>query len=402
MAQLEKFSHSSRSSPKSNSTTFEQLLPGNERSWSTSSSPTAYYDHEEYTPTHGKKSVISKVKEKAKKLKHSLSGRKKMQENDVHDDSNTPSWGVTLDDDDEEDVDPEYLGAPMYESELAPEPLKEAARQHPRADPVLSEKHVTPRSIKRNQVFEHDNNREKLPDSPSKTITETVTERLAPAYAAVSDATHAFASKISNLTLSNTDNHESDIQKTPKNVHFANVNKLGQNVDQNPNALTSPVKKWDKGISVKEYFAEKFEPGEGERSLSQIITEAMSPRHSSSSDIGMMEKMKGAVTSFIQPEFSPKSSTTKSIKSASASNIPVSTSDIMSPKNVIISTNNNLPQDNPITMPHKSHLYTTNDPSSISQIPEFHSARSSPLIPISSSIQEVIEEQNHERILQPN
>lgn len=52
------------------------------------------------------------MKEKAKKLKHSLSGRKKMQENDVHDDNNTPSWGVTLDDDDEEDVDPEYLGAP--------------------------------------------------------------------------------------------------------------------------------------------------------------------------------------------------------------------------------------------------------------------------------------------------
>lgn len=50
------------------------------------------------------------MKEKAKKLKHSLSGRKKMQENDVHDD--TPSWGVALDDDDEEDVDPEYLGAP--------------------------------------------------------------------------------------------------------------------------------------------------------------------------------------------------------------------------------------------------------------------------------------------------
>lgn len=265
------------------------------------------------------------MKEKAKKLKYSLSGKKKLQENDIHDDNTTPSWGVTLDDDDEEDVDPEYLGAPsnifltlldyyfykqpdywytflvaiiyflqiicylciasclVYESELAPEPLKEAARQHPRADPVLSEKHVTPspRSIKRNQFFENDNT-EKLPDSPSKTITETVTEKLAPAYAAVSDATHAFASKISNLTLTNSDNHESVIQNTPKNVHFADVN----NVDQNANALTSPVRKWDKGVSVKEYFAEKFEPGVGERSLSQIITEAMSPRQSSSGDIG--------------------------------------------------------------------------------------------------------------------
>lgn len=171
----------------------------------------------------------------------------------------------------------------MYESELAPEPLKEAARQHPRADPVLSEKHITPRSNKRNEFFEH-NNTEKLPDSPSKTITETVTETLGPAYAAVSEATHAIASKISNLTLANTDNHESVIHNAPKNVHFADV---GQNVKQNSNfALTSPVKKWDKGVSVKEYFAEKFEPGEGERSLSQIITEAMSPRQSSSGDTG--------------------------------------------------------------------------------------------------------------------
>lgn len=98
--------------------------------------------------------------------------------------------------------------------------------------------------------------------------------------------------------------------------------------------------------------------------------------------------MKGAVTSFIQPEYSPKSTTTKNIKSASASNIPISTSEILSPKNVIISTNDNLPQDNPISMPHKNPLSTSNDPASISEFPEFHSARSSPLIPISSSVQE--------------
>lgn len=94
--------------------------------------------------------------------------------------------------------------------------------------------------------------------------------------------------------------------------------------------------------------------------------------------------MKGAVTSFIQPEYSPKSTTTKSIKSASASNIPVSTSDILSSKNVT----NNLAQDNSISMPHKSSLSTSNDPQSITQFPEFHSARSSPLIPFSSSDQE--------------
>ncbi|CAN4098784.1 unnamed protein product [Withania somnifera] len=406
MAQLDpipKISQTSKGTPKFNSLTFNQLLQGNERSWSTSTSPAANYDHEEYTPNHGKKSVISQVKEKAKKLKYTLSGKKKLQENDVHDDNNIPPWGVTLHDDSEEDEDPEYLGAPMYESELAPEPYKEAARQHPRADLVLSEKSITPRSIKGHQVIEHDNT-EKLPDSPSKTITETVAEKLAPAYAAVYAATYAIASKISNLTLTNTDNQESGIQNVQKNGQFAgqsNMNKLGQNVEQNDNALTSPIHKWDKGVSFKEYFVEIFEPGEGDRSLSQIITEAISPRQAASSDTGIVERVKGAITSFIQLDDSPKS--TKNCIKSSATTNPIATSGILSPNNVIISTNDNLPQDNPISMPHNSSLSTTTkEPALLSQNSEFHSARSSPRVAISDSVDQVVEEQSHGRILQPN
>ncbi|XP_009602256.3 low-temperature-induced 65 kDa protein-like [Nicotiana tomentosiformis] len=261
-------------------------------------------------------------------------------------------------------------------------------RQHPRADPVVSEKHVVPTSIK-HEVIEQDN-KETLPDSPSKTITETVTEKLAPAYAAVSDATHAIASKFSGLTLTNSNEQESGNQHAaPKTGHFAesNVNKLGQNVEQNASGISSPGK-WDKGVSVKEYFVEIFEPGEGERSLSQIITEAMSPRQAASGDKGIVEKMKGAVTSFIRPDDAPKS-TENSIKSSAPNNIPISTSSTtlspkcpsLSSKNIVISTNDNLPQDNPIAMPHKSLISTTNETAaSLSHIPEFHSASSSPLI----------------------
>ena len=89
---------------------------------------------------------------------------------------------------------------PVYESEKAPEACKETARQHPRAIPVVSEKHVFPNSIK------HDVEQEKQkPLSPNNTITETVTEKLGPAYAAVSDATHAIASKIAGLTIAGGD-----------------------------------------------------------------------------------------------------------------------------------------------------------------------------------------------------
>ena len=79
--------------------------------WSPQSSPTLRKDHDlehDQSPNH-KKSVIAKVKERAKKWRSNLIKKKHS------DDSNTtPSWGVSLDDDeDEEDEeDPEYLGAP--------------------------------------------------------------------------------------------------------------------------------------------------------------------------------------------------------------------------------------------------------------------------------------------------
>lgn len=71
--------------------------------WNSTTSTAKNQDQEENSTP--KKSVLTKVKEKAKKLKHTLSGRKK-------NDSATPSWGLSLDDEEEDDEDPEYLGAP--------------------------------------------------------------------------------------------------------------------------------------------------------------------------------------------------------------------------------------------------------------------------------------------------
>lgn len=65
------------------------------------------HDPEEDHTHHQKKSVLAKVKERAKKLRHSLSGKKKHSEEG----NTTPSWGVSLEDEDEEE-DAEYLGAP--------------------------------------------------------------------------------------------------------------------------------------------------------------------------------------------------------------------------------------------------------------------------------------------------
>ncbi|KAL5750310.1 hypothetical protein ACOSP7_024913 [Xanthoceras sorbifolium] len=298
------------------SPTIEQFLGGDSSRWSPHSSPTfrKEYDLEEDHSHHQKKSVLTKVKEKAKKFRHSLSKKK----HSGGDEGNTtPSWGVTLEDDEDEEEDAEYLGAPMYESELAPEGYKENARQHPRAFPVISERHVLTSSVNNDEkpdIGQEENEKPSVekenekPPSPLKTLTETVTEKLAPAYATVSDATLAIASKIQSLTVSSPTSASETDKKT--------VGETGQK-DTSP---TTQI--WDKGVSVKEYILNKFEPGEDEKALSQVITDAMSPRRSPREGT-MVEKVKEVVTSLIWSEEPSQSSIAHS--TTITSHIPIST-----------------------------------------------------------------------------
>ncbi|KAK4606562.1 hypothetical protein RGQ29_000690 [Quercus rubra] len=356
--------------PKSpTSPIFEQLLRGDGSKWSpNSSSPTFGRDHdpEEDHAHPQKKSVLTKVKEKAKKLRNTLSNKKRNSE----DDNTTPSWGVSLDDyedEEEEEEDAEYLGAPMYESELAPETYRETARQHPREIPVISEKHVLSSSVNCNAEQE----KEKT-TSPNKTITETVTERLAPAYAAISDATYALASKVQGLTVSTpaasqTTSREA-IAPQPLSGQTVPQTYSGTSVLQTYSSTFAPEigthantseQIWDKGVSVKEYLMHKLEPEEDERALSQVISEAMSPRsRRTPGDIGVVEKVREAVTSLLWHEESPKYTAANSTKSTT-SHLPISTN---------------------------AHL----------------AKNSASHIPISTNVHEVGEEENHGRILQAN
>ncbi|KAA8549303.1 hypothetical protein F0562_000987 [Nyssa sinensis] len=243
----------------------------------------------------------------------SLKSRRKLKNCDTvsarrstgHDDNVTPSWGVSLEDD-EDFEDPEYFGAPMYESELAPEGYKETARQHPRAFPVVSEKHVVPSSVKQEN--------EKPPSSSTRTITETVSEKLAPAYAAVSDATQTIASKIAGLTVAT--------PAAPETGEYAGSGKqTSSGVSEAGEHASGSQQTWDKGVSVKEYLMHKLEPGEDEKALSQVITEAISPKKTPG-DMGVVEKVKDAVTSLLRNE----ESSHLTIKTTNSSTrIPIST-----------------------------------------------------------------------------
>ncbi|KAG2311952.1 hypothetical protein Bca4012_026468 [Brassica carinata] len=274
--------------------------------------------------SHHKKSLFSKMKDKAKKLQHSLSGKRRHDEEG--DATMSPPFGRSADhqvreaggyatlsprdkskdqkkreEGDFEEEDPEYLGAPMYESKKAPEELKVTARQHPRETPVITEtnilsvlpaKHGAEQEqkyctgsntenpiVSGKNVLSDDSVNEKKgkeytnkePISPSKTVTETVTETLAPAYAKVSDVTHAITKKIQDMAFPESADAEQEIN------NVSEINTAGTN---QPTGFNTKV--WDKGVSMKEYISQKLTPGEDDRELSRVISKAISPRKASS------------------------------------------------------------------------------------------------------------------------
>ncbi|OMO62005.1 hypothetical protein CCACVL1_23083 [Corchorus capsularis] len=273
-----------------------------------SSSPTfsrsqgVVHDPEDAHYQPKKLTVLAKVKEKARRWRNSFSKRKH-----GNSDNTTPSWGVRLEDVDNEEEDPEYLGAPMYESELAPEGYKEHARQHPRAISVISEKHILPGNV--------------------HSVAEAETKKPAPANFAETDETWKIDSKFQGLsvsapTASETEKHETN---KPGGVHEADHKDSNAETDKHAlqNDDDSPISptenKWDKGVSVKEYLKNKLEPGEDERALSRVISDVMSPRRAPG-EVGVIEKVKGAVNSLLRREESAQSTMEHSTANSSTNN----------------------------------------------------------------------------------
>ncbi|XP_027347786.1 proteoglycan 4-like [Abrus precatorius] len=390
----------SSSSPSSSSPFFQRLK---------------HHDQEEDHGQNQKKSVLTKVKEKAKKLRHSLSKKK-------HEDGNSPSptSGAGLEGDGVEEDVAGYLGAPMYESEKAPLGYKENPKQnHPRGNPATPEKHF----ISSNDKHVVEQNQEKtLSRSLSKktpqhaaavstttTIPTTITsvsgankakniaEKLTPVYAEGSEAANSVTSKIQGITVSKPKerlhhhyhhyNHTAPSKLSPTSTTI-NKASLSLPAPSTPPAKgpaqTSPrtmrttsapaipasslspaapsgktpsptAQIWDKGVSVKEYLMNKLEPGEDEKALSQVISEAMSPKRTPG-DAGVMEKVREAVTSLLRNEEPTKYEDATPSITTSSQILPAS--------------------------PNATSTSTQ--------------------IPISTNAREVVQEENHDRILQAN
>ncbi|PKI35258.1 low-temperature-induced 65 kDa protein [Punica granatum] len=332
MAQLQRLQRHNNSTPKTpKSPTVEQFLQGEASAWSGTASPTLLRDHDpefDHPQHHQKQSVLNKVKERARRWRHSLSKKK-------HSDTvnTTPSWGVSLEEEDLGEEDPEYLGAPMYESEVAPEGYKETGRPHLRTTPAVPEKHVTRSTVGNYPEQDKETENPPSPSPPNKTLTSTVTAKLAPAYNAVSDATTTIASKIQNISVSaptqaspsaSTSSPASAPVTTEHSPEFYDAPvSAPAKVSGTAESTGSGKQMWDKGVSVKEYLMQKLEPGEDEKALSQVISDAMSPRRAPG-DAGVVEKVKEAVTSLLRKEESSSLVIVHSGKN-SMSQIPVST-----------------------------------------------------------------------------
>ncbi|CAI8616632.1 unnamed protein product [Vicia faba] len=443
MAQLERPQRHSEA-PKSPGSiqTMEQLLrageaskpklsPSKSSSSSTCSSPSSPFfqrlrQHHDSEEDHGqnqnqnqKKSVITKVKEKAKKLRHSLSKKK-------HEDWNAfspPSSAGHEGDGAEEDS--EHHGTTLYESEMAHEGHKENTRQHSIMSPVSPQKHV----LSNNEKLGLEQAREKMLSRslskkitqpaatattaptlscPSKIITKTSPEKnQARAHAEGSETAQYITSKVHGLTVSKpgenqnssptaaTANKQSSLSlrtsRTPPAKMPSQTDPSTPRTSSNPMATSppsppasappgpsnnsTPSQIWDKGVSVKEYLMNKFEPGEDEKALSKVISEAMSPRRTPG-DVGVIEKVREAVTSLLRTEEATKHANT---------NINTNTTS-HSPSQVSASTS------------------TTHAPSqiSVSASTSTTRGRAPSQIPVTFNTQEDVQEENHGRVLQTN
>ncbi|EPS59862.1 hypothetical protein M569_14943 [Genlisea aurea] len=292
------------------SPTFEQLLkdeqqvqhysppPANDAFFGMRTNPPEEDEEELFDAcsTPGKRSsVLAKVKERAKKLKSSLSIKRKQADHPNNDAADAaaaaaaagapPSSGAVDLDGEEPDEDPEYLGAPIYESEAAPESLREHARQHPRAVPVVSESRRVPSNIKKTEEEEAhiETDPEEEKKEPNRTDSEKLTIPAAYAAAVSDDATaETLASKIASLTTVSTTAKTEDEQRGGPIEDETET-------DETPSAEPNRSRT---ASSVKEFLMNKLEPGDDERALSQAITAAITPNSAA-----VKKKMRGALTS---------------------------------------------------------------------------------------------------------
>ena len=277
----------------------------------------------------------------------------------------------------------------VYESEMAPEGYKENVRQHLRMSPRSPQTHVLSNNEKlgleqaREKTLSRSLSRKATQPAataatsttlsgPSKIITKTIAEEnMSPAYAEGSETAQYITSKVHGLSVSKPGEDHSSSQtaatthkpsslslrtsrtppakmpsQTGPSTPRGSSIRMGTPPPSPPSSAppgasnTSPTSQiWDKGVSVKEYLMNKFEPGEDEKALSKVISEAMSPRRTPG-DVGVIEKVREAVTSLLRTEEPAKPADTDTTTTThTPSQVSASTSISRAPSQIPVSFN---------------------------------------------------------------
>lgn len=182
----------------------------------------------------------------------------------------------------------------VYESEHAPEDYKDTSTMQNSAPPVvIAEKHVLKARNNLGATTESRTLTQSAKDNmgtttttttttESKTLTQSTNNMMetGPACDQVSQTTQVITSK----------------------THGPPVELMANTTDTTVEESSPPgtEQNWDKGVSVKEYLMQKLEPGEEEKALSRVISEAMSPgKLGNNGEMGVVDKVKEAVSSLL-------------------------------------------------------------------------------------------------------
>ncbi|CAA6655020.1 unnamed protein product [Spirodela intermedia] len=230
-------------------------------------------EEDEHGRQHEKKSVLAKVKDKAKRWRRTLSKRK--QGHNVGNDDRLYDTG--LGEHDGEGPDPEYHGAAMCESTSA----SVSYRETPAPPEITADR--TEKGTEGPDDSRHVKDRNLREDSDS-----------APPF--VADKHMMQSTKIPGYPVG--EDRGSNSPTKAATGCFLRLTPC-------PRAATGDQAR-DKGISVKEYLLLKLEPQEEDKALSEVITEAMSPRKGVNGGELGMEKLKDVVTSLFFTERSTK------------------------------------------------------------------------------------------------
>ncbi|GJY90005.1 lisH domain-containing protein-like protein, partial [Tanacetum coccineum] len=269
-----------KSSKTRTSPTFQQLLQRDGSKWSHVSlqKMKKNSDQEDKGNSHNKMSVLAKIKDKAKRLKHSFSRKKHGDKNDSRCNSATRSSSVSLKEKGEEDAD--YHSARMSES-------KHAQVANTKALVSIPEKHLEKRNTEKSKDE---------PSSSSDTITDAQSKNQAPQNASIvasdTDTKNKAVATIDVSKVHELPERNSRFSSLTVSTSESVANRSDRIIEEGDN-IKDESHKWDKGVSVKEYLMHKFEPGEDERALSKVIAETISPRR---------DKVREAMSSFLKNE----------------------------------------------------------------------------------------------------